>query len=206
MNNNGNLRWHFSKKIPILLTSKSIIIPLVKGAIANHFFQSCLDCEYILFLCSPRHIEHSIVVIGPVHTWHYHASWGIQSQGDSCEYRCECTQNALRTQWGPITQTTFGGSLGIWPLSFCSVCANISRPHWRTVYSTDILCISGSTYSKLALSMTFENFKKPIEIYTMSVWKLISITTLTYYVWQVNSTHYLYFLSVNPVIFNPESK
>lgn len=26
-------------------------------------------------------------------------------------YRCECTQDALRTQWNPMAQTTFGGGL-----------------------------------------------------------------------------------------------
>lgn len=54
----------------------------------------------------------------PVQT--LHVSRKVRSQVDSFWYRCERTQDALRSQWDLIAQTTF------WPHSFSSVDENVS--------------------------------------------------------------------------------
>ena len=60
--------------------------------------------------------------------------------------------NALKTNWGRIEIRSLGPHLeAVWAAYsniLSAVCTRMCPwPHWRTAYSTDILCVSGGMYS-----------------------------------------------------------
>ena len=136
--------------------------------------------------CIPRlskckkHFHDTVAVFTP--GMNMHLGW---SQVNSSKHRCERTQDALRFDHShsDVDLAAYGHILLAVGTQICP------GPHSRTGYSTDVLCLSGSTYSKLDLSTMSEHFEKPIEIYCECIKVDFNNAPNRPNVWQVNSTH-----------------